>query len=243
MAKMEARKNQSEAGTDIAADEHESASQEEGFSKKSRKGTQRNIAEPGKEREEKVAQMAPSTTTAKKSSDLYSVFKKLSPAELEEKRNDAMLPLNFTTNLVMDTSLYPEEEWIEFPKRPSWSHSSTKQEIEQKEESYFRKWNESLLKKYNPAQLSYYEQNLEVWRQLWRTVEGSDVLLVVCDARNPIFHFPPTLYNYIVHECRKKLVLVLNKSDLVSSSSTIQEWIRYLENVYPGLGNFIERRV
>ena len=41
---------------------------------------------------------------------------------------------------------------------------------------------------------SYYERNLETWRQLWRTLEMSDVILFVCDIRYPTLHFSPAVY-------------------------------------------------
>ncbi len=33
-----------------------------------------------------------------------------------------------------------------------------------------------------------YEKNLDVWRQLWRVVERSDVLVQIVDARMPTFY-------------------------------------------------------
>ena len=30
-----------------------------------------------------------------------------------------------------------------------------------------------------------YEKNIEVWKQLWRVVERSDLLIQIVDARNP----------------------------------------------------------
>lgn len=34
--------------------------------------------------------------------------------------------------------------------------------------------------------LSYCELNLETWRQLWRVLEISDIILVIVDARYPV---------------------------------------------------------
>ncbi len=31
-----------------------------------------------------------------------------------------------------------------------------------------------------------YEKNMEVWRQLWRVVERSDLLIQIVDARHPL---------------------------------------------------------
>lgn len=34
--------------------------------------------------------------------------------------------------------------------------------------------------------LSYFELNLETWRQLWRVLEISDIVLVIVDIRYPV---------------------------------------------------------
>ena len=34
--------------------------------------------------------------------------------------------------------------------------------------------------------LTPFEKNLEVWRQLWRVVERSDVVVQIIDSRNPL---------------------------------------------------------
>lgn len=34
--------------------------------------------------------------------------------------------------------------------------------------------------------LSFCELNLEIWRQLWRVLEISDIVLVIVDARTPV---------------------------------------------------------
>jgi len=35
-------------------------------------------------------------------------------------------------------------------------------------------------------QLSYVELNLETWRQLWRVLEMSDIILLIADIRYPV---------------------------------------------------------
>lgn len=37
--------------------------------------------------------------------------------------------------------------------------------------------------------LSYCELNLETWRQLWRVLEISDIILVIADVRYPVSLF------------------------------------------------------
>ncbi|AIN99248.1 guanine nucleotide-binding protein-like protein [Leishmania panamensis] len=88
-------------------------------------------------------------------------------------------------------------------------------------------------------EVSSYERNLEVWQQLWRTVELSDVLVVVADARYPIIHAHLGLLTYIAKETRKPCVFVLNKEDLVPAS-TLQYWQRFLYRYLEDLGFFVE---
>jgi len=37
--------------------------------------------------------------------------------------------------------------------------------------------------------LTPFEKNLEVWRQLWRVVERSDIIVQIVDSRNPLLFF------------------------------------------------------
>ena len=71
-----------------------------------------------------------------------------------------------------------------------------------------------------------------MWRQLWRTTEISDILLVIVDSRYPLFHFNPSLYDYITRVLKKPMMLVFNKIDLVPSE-TLQRWKEYFHLRFP----------
>lgn len=45
--------------------------------------------------------------------------------------------------------------------------------------------------------LTPYEKNLEVWKQLWRVVEKSDILVQVVDGRDPLFYRCVDLEKYV----------------------------------------------
>jgi ribosome biogenesis GTPase A len=45
-----------------------------------------------------------------------------------------------------------------------------------------------------------FERNLDVWRQLWRTLEASRVVVLVVDARMPLLHFPAPVYRWATAE-------------------------------------------
>ena len=45
---------------------------------------------------------------------------------------------------------------------------------------------EKIFSTYSPDVLSYFEMNLETWRQLWRVLEMSDIMLMIVDIRYPV---------------------------------------------------------
>jgi len=64
------------------------------------------------------------------------------------------------------------------------------------------------------VKMTPYEKNLEIWKQLWITVDHCQLLCVIIDARNPLFFKNDDLEQFILAN-NKKLLLVLNKADLV----------------------------
>lgn len=109
----------------------------------------------------------------------------------------------------------------------------SKEELEGNEKEYFKSWLDGIYQSCpNPDELSFFEHNLEVWRQLWRVCEISDVLLIVADIRHPVLNFPPSLYTYISNVLKKPLYLVLTKTDLVANE-VVQEWVAYIKRCFP----------
>lgn len=165
------------------------------------------------------------------------MFAKLSPSAIEERKVESRKHLQQVSQEAMEIgfeTMYAPDQLIDFPKRPQWTKKDTKDTLEQKEETYFKNWKESIYNRYSSSELSYFEHNLEVWRQLWRVVEISDLVLFVVDARHPVLHFPPLLYDYVVKELGKKLVLVFNKIDLIGRA-TLDAWTDYFKVRFPGL--------
>ncbi|XP_015175406.1 PREDICTED: guanine nucleotide-binding protein-like 1 [Polistes dominula] len=118
---------------------------------------------------------------------------------------------------------------IDMPKRPLWNYVMQKSEVESREEKYFHNYKRLLRE-----DVSYYETNLEFWRQLWRVIEMSDILLVIVDIRFAPLMFPPYLYTFIKEELGKDMILILNKIDLASPALTLA-WRNYFANLYPDL--------
>jgi len=134
------------------------------------------------------------------------------------------------------------------PKRPKWRFDMTKNEVERNEEGLFKKYlvqTDDALQKWQtradepdpsdagpttmPHSPSYFERNLEVWRQLWRVAEISQIILILLDSRCPILHHPPSLSNYLAD---RKVILVLTKVD-ISGPARVQAWINYINTQHP----------
>ncbi|KAJ3107516.1 Guanine nucleotide-binding-like protein 1 [Phlyctochytrium bullatum] len=188
----------------------------------------------GRHDREAAERMIEASTSAHR---LVSVFAKLSPKEMEEQKRKSQQPFKRLPPESLEIGfddLYPDSNIIDFPKRPPWSKTETKEELEAKEERAFAEWLKKTYETWKPEDLSFFEHNLEVWRQLWRVVEISDIVLFVVDSRHPILHFPPSLYDYIVNQMKKKLVLVFNKIDLVDTL-TLEDWKTYFLSRFPSL--------
>jgi ribosome biogenesis GTPase A len=125
-------------------------------------------------------------------------------------------------------------ESIPIPKRPKWDYSMSKQQLEANEKLMFKEYVEMIYSKHPRENLSYFELNLQVWRQLWRVCEMSDIILFVVDIRHPLFHFPQSLYEYITIEMKRSMILVFNKIDLVSKETT-WAWKCYFKEKFPNL--------
>ena len=130
------------------------------------------------------------------------------------------------------------------PRRPKWHRGGEKKETKNRlrlrERKAFAKWARRVKEKmvakggYPPA----FEQNLEVWRQLWRAMERADVICCVLDARNPMLHFPAALYAHATRVHKKPLVCALNKIDQVPREAA-EKWRKCLLEGLPGVDEVI----
>jgi len=72
-----------------------------------------------------------------------------------------------------------------------------------------------------------FEKNLEVWRQLWRVLEKSDIGVQVVDARNPLLYYTEDLLQYAT-ECDCPTLLVVNKADFLTEYQR-KAWAEYFD--------------
>lgn len=109
----------------------------------------------------------------------------------------------------------------------------TGHEVEGNENKAFLEWRRDIASieqdNINLA-ITPFEKNVDIWRQLWRVIEKSDLLLQIVDARNPYFFYSEDLEKYIneVGKGDKNFILLINKADFLSEE-LIAHWSAYLK--------------
>ncbi|BGP07409.1 hypothetical protein JCM10049v2_003240 [Rhodotorula toruloides] len=135
------------------------------------------------------------------------------------------------------------QQRLQVPRRPPWTRQMTTVELERQERDAFLEWRRGLadLQDNQALLLTPFERNLEVWRQLWRTLERSDLIVQIVDARNPLTFRSADLEKYVLElnelerpreegepAPKRKNLLLINKSDLLTRKQR-EEWADYFE--------------
>ncbi|KAF1346491.1 hypothetical protein BDV97DRAFT_357169 [Delphinella strobiligena] len=110
-------------------------------------------------------------------------------------------------------------ERLTVPRRPPWDSNTTRQELDERERQAMIDWRRGLaeLQENDDLLLTPFERNLEVWRQLWRVIERSDLVVQIVDARNPLMFRCADLDNYVKEVDKKKRnLLLVNKADMMT---------------------------
>lgn len=102
------------------------------------------------------------------------------------------------------------------------------EELERSERDAFLEWRRQLaeLDDADEFVMTPFERNLEVWRQLWRVMERSDLVVQIVDARNPLRFWCEDLDHYVqdlnfgdrAEGMERKSILLVNKADYLTSS-------------------------
>ncbi|KAJ5619027.1 hypothetical protein N7510_003011 [Penicillium lagena] len=117
------------------------------------------------------------------------------------------------------------------PRRPKWDSSTTPQQLEAMERESLLDWRRGLaeLQENHDLLMTPFERNLEVWRQLWRVIERSDLIVQIVDARNPLQFRSEDLERYVKEiDPRKKNLLLVNKADMLTDKQR-EAWAEYFE--------------
>ena len=120
-------------------------------------------------------------------------------------------------------------EKLSVPRRPQWDESTTAQQLDIREKESLLQWRRGLaeLQEHNDLLMTPFERNLEVWRQLWRVIERSDLVVQIVDARNPLLFRSEDLETYVKEvDSKKNNLLLVNKADMLTLEMR-QAWADY----------------
>ncbi|DAZ94298.1 TPA: hypothetical protein N0F65_012067, partial [Lagenidium giganteum] len=136
---------------------------------------------------------------------------------------------------VVEKQVVPEMSFTEMkvPRRPKWDSTTTAEELNRLEKEAFLDWRRDIALLEQSAEnleVTPFEKNLEVWRQLWHVRERSDIMVQIVDARNPLFYRSKDLDTYAKEgEVKRRTLLVINKSDFLSERQRTV-WGEYFES-------------
>ncbi|KAJ3384105.1 hypothetical protein HDU84_003186 [Entophlyctis sp. JEL0112] len=117
------------------------------------------------------------------------------------------------------------------PRRPVWDGIASPEIQKHRERESFLEWRRGLveLEEEKGLLMTPYERNIEVWRQLWRVIEKSDLVIQIVDARNPTLFRSVDLESYVRQvDNKKKNLLLINKADMLTVRQR-EAWASYFE--------------
>ncbi|EFP80055.1 uncharacterized protein PGTG_05280 [Puccinia graminis f. sp. tritici CRL 75-36-700-3] len=145
------------------------------------------------------------------------------------------------------------KDLLRVPRRPRWTETTTGAQLDRLERDGFLEWRKGLadLSDHRALLLTPFERNIEVWRQLWRVVERSQLIVQIVDARNPLRFRCEDLEKYVnelsdqaiqalpshldlppSQEGQPRLktnLLLVNKSDLLTENQRAL-WAEYFDS-------------
>ena len=187
--------------------------------------------------EEAVERQRELQTSVVDENDLTALLRlaELSDRDFTAERQNARVVMSGPTCITQDSKeQLPEDlRQLPIPMRPSWNKKMRKEQVEANEKEAFLEWRRELarIEENFDVILTPFEKNLEFWRQLWRVVEKSDVVVQVVDARNPLLYRSPSLEGYVksVGEWKTNVIL-FNKADLLPHRVRVA-WGQYFDKM------------
>ncbi|TFK00923.1 UDP-GlcNAc:betaGal beta-1,3-N-acetylglucosaminyltransferase 9 [Platysternon megacephalum] len=155
-----------------------------------------------------------------------------------EKLNIKFVPAEARTGLLTAEEtknikkLHEENrQFLCIPRRPYWDRRTSAEKLKQAERESFLEWRRQLvrLEEEEKLILTPFERNLDFWRQLWRVIERSDIVVQIVDARNPLLFRCQDLERYVKEmSSDKENIVLLNKADLLSREQRVA-WAQFFE--------------
>ncbi|KAF2993096.1 hypothetical protein E8E13_000414 [Curvularia kusanoi] len=168
-----------------------------------------------------TAELAGTDFTAEKMNNVKIIHK--------DQKNPYLLSANEERNVVKRQK--ENRHKLTVPRRPKWDSKTTPQQLDTREKEAMLMWRRGLaeLTENNDLLTTPFERNLEVWRQLWRVIERSDLVVQIVDARNPLLFRSEDLEVYVKEvDSKKNNLLLVNKADMMTLEQRTA-WANYFE--------------
>ncbi|XP_055263453.1 large subunit GTPase 1 homolog [Moschus berezovskii] len=139
--------------------------------------------------------------------------------------------LSFEENQRIKKLHEENKQFLCIPRRPKWDQKTSPEELKQAEKDNFLAWRRQLvrLEEEQNLILTPFERNLDFWRQLWRVIERSDIVVQIVDARNPLLFRCEDLECYVkTIDDNKENVILVNKADLLTAEQR-SAWAEFFE--------------
>nr|XP_020732933.1 large subunit GTPase 1 homolog [Odocoileus virginianus texanus] len=139
--------------------------------------------------------------------------------------------LSFEENQRIKKLHEENKQFLCIPRRPKWDQKTSPEELKQAEKDNFLEWRRQLvwLEEEQNLILTPFERNLDFWRQLWRVIERSDIVVQIVDARNPLLFRCEDLECYVkTIDDNKENVILVNKADLLTIEQR-SAWAEFFE--------------
>ena len=117
------------------------------------------------------------------------------------------------------------------PRRPKWNENTTPQQLDEQERANLLDWRRGLaeMQEIEDLLMTPFERNIEVWRQLWRVIERSNLVVQIVDARNPLLFRSEDLERYVKEvDSMKRNLLLVNKADMMTQKQR-EAWASYFK--------------
>ena len=123
---------------------------------------------------------------------------------------------------------------LKIPRKPAWTREMTADDVDRREKDAFLEWRREVAVMETASRdkrVTPFEKNIEVWRQLWRVIEKSDIAVQIVDARNPLMYYTKDLLKYASEQKpARPMMLLLNKADFLTEYQR-QSWAKYFDSI------------
>ncbi|KAK3105322.1 hypothetical protein FSP39_022517 [Pinctada imbricata] len=156
---------------------------------------------------------------------------KLNIRFVDPKKNSGLLSEDEKVRI---SRLHEEhQDLLRIPRRPPWDETTSPDDLDKNEKEAFLLWRKGLasIQEVEGLVMTPYEKNLDFWRQLWRVIERSDVIVQVVDARNPLLFRCEDVEKYVKEVDDGKLnLLLINKADFLSEEQR-EQWCSFFDSI------------